>query len=597
MTRFFPAIPVLILGLCLVWISLALRPSRATGPYDLFSFGRLPVSHNGRVKPLETVARANLLLLSGRRSVRRDGQGVSAVQWFIDTATGAQGAGSYEVFRVDHPDVRGLIGQDEAGPRQRFALGDLLKHRDNIVEQAREAHGVRDRDRTPYQRKVLELAQKISALQRVMHLDEPFVIAPLGPGDQWGRLPDALEAYQQSGDAHPSARAYAGMFSAYQQGQADQFNQRLASYAAWLQQHKPQQMWKVYLETVFNRVEPFYRAAVLYVVVLVLGSASWLVAGPSRASINGDAGSAIEPETWSSTLMRSANVVLVLALVVHTIGLGMRMYLEARPPVTNLYSSAIFIGWGCVVLGLILERGFRNGFGTAIAAVLGFATLVIAHNLDDSGDTMEMMRAVLDSNFWLSTHVVAVTIGYASTFLAGALGIFYIFGGLFTRSLAGEGGPSLRRAIFGTVCFATFMSFVGTILGGIWADQSWGRFWGWDPKENGALIIVLWNALILHARWGGLVLHRGLAVLAVFGNVITAWSWFGVNMLGVGLHSYGFIDSAVFWLLLFVASQLAIMALGLVPLRFWVSYRTTAGRLDDPGAEPDSRGEESPLPA
>ena len=89
----------------------------------------------------------------------------------------------------------------------------------------------------------------------------------------------------------------------------------------------------------------------------------------------------------------------------------------------------------------------------------------------------------------------------------------------------------MGQMIYGVVCFATLLSFVGTVLGGIWADQSWGRFWGWDPKENGALLIVIWNALILHARWGGLVKQRGMAVLAVVGNMVTGWSWFGTNQL------------------------------------------------------------------
>jgi hypothetical protein len=125
--------------------------------------------------------------------------------------------------------------------------------------------------------------------------------------------------------------------------------------------------------------------------------------------------------------------------------------------------------------------------------------------------------------------------------------------------------------VYGIVCFATLFSFVGTILGGIWADQSWGRFWGWDPKENGALLIVLWNAIILHARWGGLVRQRGLMVMTVFGNIVTSWSWFGVNMLGIGLHSYGFMESAFPWLIIFCASQLSFMALGLLPHHFWRS--------------------------
>ena len=111
------------------------------------------------------------------------------------------------------------------------------------------------------------------------------------------------------------------------------------------------------------------------------------------------------------------------------------MLLEGRPPVTNLYSSALFIGWGAVVLGLILERIYRDGIGTVVASSIGFVTQIIAHNLALGGDTMEMMRAVLDTNFWLATHVVVVTLGYASTFFAGFLAILYIIRGVFTRTL------------------------------------------------------------------------------------------------------------------------------------------------------------------
>jgi hypothetical protein len=123
--------------------------------------------------------------------------------------------------------------------------------------------------------------------------------------------------------------------------------------------------------------------------------------------------------------------------------------------------------------------------------------------------------------------------------------------------------------LYGVLCFATLFSFVGTVLGGIWADQSWGRFWGWDPKENGALLIVIMNALILHARWGGLVKDRGTAVLAVCGNMITGWSWFGTNQLGVGLHSYGFNSGLSLTMITFWGFQAVVIALGLLPVRFW----------------------------
>jgi ABC-type transport system involved in cytochrome c biogenesis permease subunit len=222
-----------------------------------------------------------------------------------------------------------------------------------------------------------------------------------------------------------------------------------------------------------------------------------------------------------------------------------------------------------------------------------------------------MLRAVLDTNFWLATHVVVITLGYASTFFAGLLAILFIFLGVFTptlsqklrpveavaagaaKSFSNSGasfsssrtqsqkpqitvGQALSKMVYGIVCFATLFSFIGTVLGGIWADQSWGRFWGWDPKENGALLIVIWNAIILHVRWGGLARDRGIMNLAVVGNIVTSFSWFGVNMLGIGLHSYGFMDAAFKWLMIFMSSQLVIIGIGLLPLHLWRSFRSRA---------------------
>ena len=97
-------------------------------------------------------------------------------------------------------------------------------------------------------------------------------------------------------------------------------------------------------------------------------------------------------------------------------------------------------------------------------------------------------------------------------------------------------------------------------------------------SKNGALLIVFWNALLLHARWGGMVRERGLAVMSVFGNVVVSLSWFGVNMLGVGLHSYGFMDRAFGPLMTFIASQLVIVALGLLPLKHWRGIQARGGQ-------------------
>jgi cytochrome c biogenesis factor len=183
-----------------------------------------------------------------------------------------------------------------------------------------------------------------------------------------------------------------------------------------------------------------------------------------------------------------------------------------------------------------------------------------------------MLQAVLDTNFWLATHVTTVTIGYAATFVAGCLGIAYIFMGLLGRDVSQSTLKNITQMTYGIVCFAMFFSFVGTVLGGIWADQSWGRFWGWDPKENGALLIVLWNALILHARWGGLVKQRGIAVLATAGNMVMIWSFFGTNQLGVGLHAYGFSNVLALLCTVIWGLHLVVIILGLLPQSCWLAF-------------------------
>ena len=204
-------------------------------------------------------------------------------------------------------------------------------------------------------------------------------------------------------------------------------------------------------------------------------------------------------------------------------------------------------------------------------AIGGAACLFIAHNLLEGADTMGMMRAVLDTKFWLATHVITITLGYTATFLAGGIGLAWIVGkisGKVNKSLQKE----YERAIYGLICYGMFLSFVGTVLGGLWADDSWGRFWGWDTKENGALMIVIWNAVILHARWGGQVRMRGLAALAVFGNIITAFSWFGTNLLGVGLHSYGFTESGFWWLVGFSGVNFLLICLCALPFPCWYRF-------------------------
>jgi cytochrome c-type biogenesis protein CcsB len=431
-----------------------------------------------------------------------------------------------------------------------------------------------------------KIAVPLRHVQAMSTFGYALVVPPLdreaGP-DDWHNAGDALVDFARSDKMHPAVGYLAAISTAYRASNAADFNRALVDYQSWLAPQFAKELKKGRAEFYYNNVKAFLHATIIYLCAFVLS-------GAALVTLNLAPG-------LSESLRRSAFYLIILAGIVHTFGLVFRMILEGRPPVTNLYSSAIFIGWGAMILGIVLERIYRVGIGNIVAAIAGFITLLIAHNLALGGDTMEMLRAVLDTNFWLATHVVVVTLGYASTFVAGLLAVVYIFLGLLTPLLtqklqpAGatpgkpsvqskasgqlEIGKALARMVYGIVCFATLFSFTGTVLGGIWADQSWGRFWGWDPKENGALLIVLWNAIILHARWGGLVRDRGLMNLAVFGNIMTSFSWFGVNMLGIGLHSYGFMDAAFKWLMLFVGSQLFIIGLGLLPLTYWRSFRGT----------------------
>ena len=387
---------------------------------------------------------------------------------------------------------------------------------------------------------------------------QPLLVPSADPAkapDAWRGTGDALMSAASGTTPHPALRSFAQLGDDFRAGRAADFNAAVADYLAQLQPQFSTVSKKAVREQWFNHLSPFTKTMAIYVVVGLCAICFWF------APVRGE---------W---LRRTAVMLCLLALVIHTGGLVTRMVLEGRPPVTNLYSAAVFIGWAAVILGLVLETVWRNSIGIIVSAIIGFATLLIAHHLSLAGDTMEMMRAVLDTNFWLATHVVIVTLGYASTYVSGFLAIIFVLRGIFTKSLDAPLRQSLAKMIYAITCFAALFSFVGTVLGGIWADQSWGRFWGWDPKENGALIIVLWNVLILHARWGGMVRERGLANLAIVGNIVTTWSFFGTNMLGVGLHSYGFMDEERVALIAFVASQVAIIALGSLPLSLWRSYR------------------------
>ena len=605
---------LIVYGIATLMILGGLRSSKVDSDFDLAAFAELPVQVGGRIKPLDSVARNTLLILSGRQKVVTDkGVTLSPIEWFIDLTMRPEVADTYPIFKIEFPDDLGLVGLAEQGQRY-YSFNELLPFSEELRRLYGEINPAPEL-RSPYEKQIADINNGLMRYHRVMHS-----LHPVGGAERLDRLVDEYQSYlatiqpgmvelrkQQAGEEFdaallkrfitfaddylklsttaylrvvpppppvdllkdwkniglelldvmkddplsPYVTSYASLTMAYRSGDAEQFNREVRELRERFIADFPGDISRVHYERVFNGLQPFYISMQLYVLIFLVVCISWL--------------------RWPKELAKAAFWVLVLTFLIHTFGLLSRMYIQGRPPITNLYSSAVFVGWGAVLLGIFIEKFFKNGIGAAIASLVGFCTLIIAHHLAMTGDTLEMMRAVLDSNFWLATHVVIITFGYSAIFLAGALAILFVLLGVFSSRFNKDTARSLSAMVYGIICFGTLFSLVGTILGGIWADQSWGRFWGWDAKENGALMIVIMGAIYLHARWGGICKDRGLMALAIWGNIITAWSWFGTNMLPVGLHSYGRMDSAYAWLIGFVLVQLVLTATALLPWRFWRS--------------------------
>ncbi|MGA1608908.1 MAG: cytochrome c biogenesis protein, partial [Planctomycetota bacterium] len=262
-------------------------------------------------------------------------------------------------------------------------------------------------------------------------------------------------------------------------------------------------------------------------------------------------------------------------------GLTVRCILLSRPPVSTLYETILFITGMAVLVALVAEAINKRRIALSVGAFVGALGMFVAGRFEllEQRDTLVELVAVLRDNFWLATHVTSVTIGYAGGLLAGFIAHIYLIGKLVGwRKDSYSFYRNIGRMTYGVLCFAVVFATVGTILGGIWANDSWGRFWGWDPKENGALMIVLWQLLILHGRLGGFWRDYGIAMLAVLGNIVIAFSWFGVNLMGVGLHSYGFQAGTKFWLTVFYVTQLVVVAAGALA---WYRDRAAAAAVTE----------------
>ena len=585
------------------------RVSRSETDWTVIA--QIPVQHEGRIKPLDTVAKNVLQIISepvfNSIPYVKDADKVkhSPTEWLMGVMADQEWTEKAPVFRIYSEEVQTVFGLKPSSD-SRYAYSELLPNMESFRAKIKELRNKKSDELTQVEQKFASLNQKLSLynlltvayrmpplpdpskageseearrafsdqlmqildmVQQIEAGTPPSIIPPAGESDPTKPENDKWQAYgpaifatyvqnlmsTQRIEPNPALRSFTDVLDAVREGKSPEINKSVSKYMATISEMPiaAEKMGKARTESWFNKFAPTAQAVFLYLFAIVLAFATFM--------------------TGSSSLRRGTFWLLVATFVIHSIAIVSRIYISGRPPVINLYSSAVFIGWATALLGLILEMIYPIGVCNLAVALTGVITLSVAKSLDNN-DTMHVLQAVLDTQFWLSTHVVTITYGYAATYLAGILGIIALVhrmsaGMKTSMTLEGEDKrfqDILYRMTYGVVCFGLFLSFIGTVLGGLWADDSWGRFWGWDPKENGALMIVLWNAIVIHARWDKQVGQRGFAILAVVGNIVTTWSWFGVNQLGVGLHSYGNNSSVLITLAIAVGAHIAFIVFSFI---------------------------------
>ncbi|HEX5137008.1 MAG TPA: cytochrome c biogenesis protein CcsA [Planctomycetota bacterium] len=524
---------------------------------DLFT--HLPVQDAGRVKPLSTVASYALLRMNHQRTFRdAEKKSRSPTEWLLEVLFRPDEARQEKFFLVENSAVLDAVGLTDVvrQRRDRYSYEELAPARGRLMQLAHDYDQIKAQDRTPVQSELIDLGQAFLEFERYAQLldfgrsgdvvkkledgslsgqdavrlfDGSVALAlfpPVDGSDAW-LTPQDLVSLALAG--HPPAPEHVAMLEALERmassGDETTFREAAAEFYGRSRQIATTrgEYRKIPLEVSYYKLDAFTKGLVFYILGFVLVAVTWLW-----------------PNAW---LKRAAIAATATGLAFNATGIVLRCILLGRPPVLNLYDTILFITAVGVLSSLVIEFINRRGIGLAAAPILGSLGMFISNRFEliESRDTLRLLQAVLDTNFWLATHVVCITIGYSAGLLASAIGHVYVIGRIVGLKRGNKSFyRNIARMVYGTLCFALLFSVVGTILGGIWANYSWGRFWGWDPKENGALLIVLAQLALIHAKLDGRLRDLGVSVASILVGGVVSWSWWGVNLLGVGLHSYGF---------------------------------------------------------
>lgn len=499
----------------------------------------LPVQDAGRVKPYDTFAREVLEIIYGKSTYKTE-SGESAPAYLI-VMTWMLSPESWlkrPLFEVNHLDVKEKLGL--ASDKKYFTSEELFKSDkfQNLMQELTDKRQSREK-MTPYFQ-ALQRLQNQMIYFRELTAGRLLKIMPNPNSDTWLSVSDIPEEQQKLFiNVSQSIAGYLGALADKNniEDAASQLDQAVERFEASIRQASGDTYLtndRTRAEVFYYDAHPFRWAYILYFLAAVILLFIWIKNLSSGMGL-----------VWGLTLT---------GFVIHTAGFLFRIYLAERPPVTNMYETVVWMSWGSVLFSMILEKIYKFRSLLLAGTLVGFVAMVVSDSAPAILDPgIQPLEAVLRSNYWLIVHVMTISISYAAFALAFGLGdmglIYYAIDSLKYKDQIQKITTGVYRAMQIGVAFLA----PGIILGGVWADYSWGRFWGWDPKETWALIALLGYIIILHARLVNWIQNFGMLVAGVLTFNLVIMAWYGVNyILGAGLHSYGFGAGGVEYVSIFV---------------------------------------------
>jgi len=483
----------------------------------------LPIQDSGRVKPFDTFSKEMLELVYGKKSYEKRSAMEIILTWTISPTLWQD----KPLFELRNRDILTALNLNFD---KRYFTGEEIFGSPKFTELMQDLQGKRESKEklTPYFQALQRLESQYSVFREIAS-GRMLRLIPQKESDTWLSV-DQFNSEQQ-GQLVKVTKALIQYLAAVSEQGPDRIeagaglDKAVDEFIDFARQNAPEKYGnpqKIETEVFYNQLHPFRWTYILYLSAAILLLCIWLFDWKRGM-----------PAVWALSLS---------AFLMHAFGFGLRVYLMDRPPVSNMYETVVWMSWGCVLFSMIIEWIYRFRFVLLAGLLGGVVALVIADSapvvLDPS---LHPLEPVLRSNYWLIVHVMTITISYAAFFLAFVLGdIGLIYYGLGEQKYH-EKLKALVTAIYRAMQIGVMFLAPGIILGGIWADYSWGRFWGWDPKETWALIALLGYLAVLHGRLIGWVRQFGMVVCSVVTFNLVIMAWYGVNfVLGAGLHSYGF---------------------------------------------------------